>query len=217
MNRTGFYLVYALFPLPAALLYIAGAGWVLDAYALSVILGTYAYGFACAQLVLAARPAWALKALGQKGLRSMHAAAPLGIIALGLAHRYLKSLAGFDMVSPKALLGGTGLALMVALSILAFLFMAVLGGKLGERIGEKLKILRSGAARRGLDYKRTRALHAFIALAVPALAVHLSLASSSIFVQNPSGSALLAVYALLSLYSFIKYRMAGRQPAKEKR
>jgi len=216
MNKTGFFFAYALFPLPAALLYIAGAGWILDAYALSVILGTYAFSYVCAQLVLAARPAWALKALGQKGLRSMHAAAPLGIIALGAAHRFLKSLAGFDMESLKASLGGAGLALMAALSLLAFLFMAVLGGKLSERLGERLKTLRSSAARRGLDYKRTRALHALIALAVPLLAVHLFLASSSIFLQNPSGSVLLAVYALVSLYSFIKYRIAGRQPAKEK-
>ncbi|HEY9054595.1 MAG TPA: hypothetical protein VIO60_07225 [Rectinemataceae bacterium] len=212
MNKTAFILAYALFPLPPVLLYLAGAGWPLDLYALSIALGVYAYCFACAQLVLAARPAWAQKALGQKGLRGFHAAAPLGIILLGLGHRFLKSAAGFDMESFKASVGGVGLALMAALSLLAFLFMAIIGGSLGAQ----LKELRSKASARGLDYKRTRALHALIAIAVPLLGLHLFLASSSVFARNPSGSVLLAVYALASLYSFIKYRIAGRVPAKEK-
>jgi predicted ferric reductase len=102
----------------------------------------------------------------------------------------------------------------VVLSIVAFVFIAAIGGKLGDR----LKAFRAKLAKNpGISYKGSRAFHAAAALAVPLLCVHLLLASSADFSRNPIGASWLAIYAIISIYLFLMYRISGRSPGKEKK
>ena len=78
----------------------------------------------------------------------------------------------------------------------------------GGAIGKALKPLRAWAAERlGLGYKAARTAHGLAALAVVALFVHLSLASSSDLSFNPAGPAWLAAWTLLSLGIFARSRV----------
>lgn len=150
--------------------------------------------------------------MGQKGLRKLHSSIPAAIIVIAIVHRFLKAAFGFDLETFQADLGGLGLAILAALSLLAFVLLATIGGNLGE----KLKTLRTNLAKKpGIDYKGSRAFHA--ALAIPVLCVHLLLASSSDFSRNAFGALWLTAYALVSLYLFAMYRISGRSPGKEKK
>ena len=106
------------------------------------------------------------------------------------------------------------MALIVVLSLLAFVLIAAIGGVLGDR----LKALRAELAKKpGISYKASRAFHAATALAVPLLCVHFFLATSADFSRNPLGALWLAMYALFSIYMFLRYRISGRTPGKEKK
>jgi predicted ferric reductase len=214
MSKKTFILLYILSPLIPICIYLISIGWNGGVYSISVALGICAFVLVCNQLILASRPAFIVKALGQKGLRTLHSAVPAAIIVIAVTHRFLKAAAGFDIESFRADLGGAGLVLIVALSVVAFVFIAAIGGKLGDR----LKAFRAKLAKNpGISYKGSRAFHAAAALAVPLLCVHLLLASSADFSRNPIGASWLAIYAIISIYLFLMYRISGRSPGKEKK
>ena len=214
MNKKTFATLYVLSFLIPACFYLASKGWNLSGSGISAVLGVCTFVMVCNQLILASRPAWIVTALGQKNLRSVHSSMPAAIIVFAVAHRLLKAAVGFDIESFQADLGVAGLILMVTLSTLAFLLIAAIGGKLGDR----LKAFRAGLAKTpGISYKASRAFHAATAAAVPLLCVHFFLASSADFSRNPVGALWLAVYALFSLYLFVQYRISGRSPGKERK
>jgi predicted ferric reductase len=214
MSKRTLSALYSLSLFIPACFYLASKGWHLSGSGISAVLGVCAFVLVCNQLILASRPAPIVKALGQKGLRSLHSAMPAAIIVLAVAHRLIKASIGFDIESFQADLGAAALVLIVVLSLLAFLLIATIGGKLGD----KLKALRAGlAGKPGISYKASRAVHAALALAVPLLCLHLFLASSADFSRNPLGSLWLAAYALFSIYLFLKYRISGRAPGKERK
>jgi predicted ferric reductase len=214
VNKKAFFALYVASLLVPACFYLGSKGWNLSGSGVSAVLGVCAFVLVCNQLILASRPPSIVAALGQKGLRSLHSLVPVIIIVLAVAHRLIKASIGFDVESFQADLGATGLFLIIALSLLAFLLIAAIGGK----VGESLKALRSGLSKKpGISYKGSRAVHAALALTVPLLCLHFFLASSADFSRNPIGALWLAVYALFSLYLFVKYRISGRAPGKEKR
>jgi predicted ferric reductase len=214
MSKKAFIVLYILSPLVPICIYLISIGWNGGLYSISVAFGICAFVLVCNQLILASRPAFVVKALGQKGLRALHSAVPAAIIVVAVTHRFLKAAAGFDIESFRADLGGVGLALIVTLSVFAFVFIAAIDGKLGD----KLKTLRAKLAKNpGISYKGSRAFHAATALAVPLLCVHFLLASSADFSRNPLGASWLAAYALFSIYLFVMYRISGRSPGKEKK
>ena len=215
MSKRTFTFLYILSPIIPICIYLSSIGWNGEPIRiLSKIFGICAFALFCNQLILASRPAFIVKALGQKHITMLHSVMPAVIIVAAIVHRFLKAAAGYDVESTQADLGAAGLALMVLLSLLAFLLIANLSGKLGD----SLRTFRARLTKRwNISYKGTRAVHAFTALAAPVLCVHMLLASSSDFSRNPVGALWLAIYALVSLYLFINYRASGRMPRKEKK
>lgn len=208
MDKNVFYFGYFLSPLAPIVIYIVTLGSPIDLYALSVILGITAFTFLCNQFILAARPAWATKALGLKQLIHFHSSMPAAIVVLAVAHESVKKLAGLDTESLQAKFGEASLALFVAVIIFTVLFMAT---TFWMKIGALKKLKTWVYARTGLDYKKSRALHNVTVVAAPLLLVHVLLASSSAFSRNPVGILVLAGWMVFSLVTYARYRIRGRQ------
>lgn len=207
MRKFIFLVAYVALPIVPAALYVAASGGGMGAYPGSVALGAYAFALLCSQLALAARPAFAVGALGLKGLTALHAATPLLALLLALGHRMLKSISGFSLDSGQAILGLAAFLTLAAASILAAFLLANWKGSAGAAA----KRLRAKAdASLGFGYKKARAVHAITALAIAALAVHVALASSSAPSFNPAGSAVLAAWFALAEILYIRYRLRGR-------
>jgi predicted ferric reductase len=176
-----------------------------------MILGIYAYVLLCDQLVLASRPAFALGALGSKGLAALHGSAPIAVIALAVAHRAIKSSLGFDLGSVQAITGAAALTAVIIASLAA----AALLAKPAGRYAASVQAWRARvAARIGVNYKVARAFHGLAAVALAALFVHVLLTSSSGLSANPWGTAWLAAWTALSFFSYARYRLSGRRAGK---
>lgn len=211
MVKALFLIAYFASPAIPAWLYVASVSGVLDSYSVSMILGIYAYALLCDQLILASRPAFALEALGTKGLAALHGSAPIAVIVLAVAHRAIKSSLGFDLGSPQATIGAAALTVIAVVSIAALALLA----RPASRFAEPIKAWRALVASRfGVNYKVARAFHGLAAVAVAALFVHVLLASSSGLSTNPWGTAWLAAWTALSFFSYARYRLSGRRAGK---
>jgi predicted ferric reductase len=211
MKRLSFYLVYLVSPAIPSLIFYNSMGWGFDAYTASVLLGVYAFVLLCNQLLLASRPGLAVAALGIKGLLALHASAPVFILGMAIVHRMLKEESGFDMSSTQAMIGAVVLAVFFIASIAAFLLMA----NVHPPLGTKLRTLRGWIEKTfKLGYKASRSFHTITVLALVALAVHVSLASSASLAGNPMGTTWLGIWFVLSLGMFIRYRLRGRPTPK---
>lgn len=211
MKRLSFYLLYLFSPAIPSLLFYNSTGGFFDAYTLSVLLGVYAFVLLCNQLLLASRPGFAVAAMGIKGLLALHASAPIFILAMAIAHRILKDESGFDLRSTQAMIGAVVLAVFFVASIAAFLLIA----NVRPPLGTTLRTLRGWVEKTfKLGYKASRSFHAITVLALVALAVHVSLASSASFAGNPLGTTWLGTWLAISLGMFIRYRIRGRPTPK---
>jgi len=208
------FIAWFLLPAIPAALYAASVGGFPDAYSVSVALGAYAYALLAAQPALAARPAFIVKAIGAKGSATLHGVAPVLALGLAAAHRALKLGLGFEAGTTQAVIGAASFWFLVAASVAAVILLAAFGGALGKA----LKPLRAWVAERlGLNYKAARAAHGLAALAVVALFVHLSLASSSDLSFNPAGPAWLAAWTLVSFGVYARSRLSARRAGKASR
>ncbi|MHB0895922.1 MAG: hypothetical protein ACYC1A_00055 [Spirochaetales bacterium] len=207
MNKTMFYLAYFLSPLIPIIVYFLTLGIPFDLYALSVALGIAAFVFICNQFILASRPAWATKALGLKRLTRLHSTMPAVIVALAAIHESIKRLVGLNTESLQADFGAASLAVFIAVIVFTALFMVT---TFWMKIDVLKKIRTWVYEKTGLDYKKARFLHNATIVAVPLLLSHVLLASSSRFSANPLGALILGGWMLLSLGSYIRYRINGR-------
>ncbi len=207
MNKAGFYIAYFLSPLVPLAFYLGTLGWPINLYGLSVALGVAAFVFLCNQFILAARPAWAIKAVGQKALLRFHSTLPIVIAVIAAAHRISKAIVGLDVESPQALFGLMALILLTVVILFTVLFMATTFWMKLEFL-KKLKAWVYGKT--GLDYKKSRALHNITLLIAPLLLIHVLLASSSDFAANPVGFVVMIVWMLISLGMYLRYRIKGR-------
>lgn len=207
MNKTTFYLAYFLSPLVPIIIYIMTLGAAIDLYAVSLALGIAAFVFVCNQFIMASRPAWATKALGQKRLTQFHSTMPIVIVALAAIHKLLKELVGLDTESFQASFGAASLAIFITVIVFTALFMA-------NTFLLKIDLLKKIKAwvyeKMGLDYKKARFLHNVTVVTAPLLLIHVLLASSSRFASNPVGVLVLAGWMALALGSYIRYRINGR-------
>lgn len=213
MNKTGFYLAYFLSPIIPLAFYFGTLGWPVNLYGLSVVLGVAAFVFLCNQFILAARPAWAIKTVGQKALIRFHSTMPIVIVAIAAGHRIAKQIVGLDVESPQALLGFGALLLLTVVIVFTVLFMATTFWMKLEFL-KKLKAWVYGKT--GLDYKKSRALHNITLLIAPVLLAHVLLASSSDFAANPIGFFVMIAWMLISLGTYLRYRIKGRLAVAEK-
>lgn len=239
MKKVRFYALYFAAPALAIALYAARLGLGPDAYGLSVALGLFAFTAICWQFALAARPRWAVEALGQRGLLSFHATMAFAALLAAALHRSLKvgllegppagaaaggATAGFlDSVgyalrnglgfkadSAQASLGGLAFWVFAALALFAVLFMA---NSFWMRIAA-LKALREWVyGKTGLSYKLARAFHNAVAAAAAIVLCHVLLASSTSFASNPAGAALLLAYLAAGAATYLRYRLRGRSAA----
>lgn len=208
MGQVLFIVLWFLFPALPASLYVQTAGSGLDAYTVSVALGVFAFTLVMGQFLLASRPAWATRALGTKGLLSLHATVPVVIVASAIAHETLKEAAGFSDETAQATLGGIALVTFAAVTVLTVLLMA---NTFWMKLPVVKKLKEWTYAKTGLTYKLVRALHNVTVLAGAIIIVHMLLASSSSFAANPAGAGILVAWAALSLGSYAVYRVRGRK------
>lgn len=213
MNKTGFYVVYFLSPIVPIAFYFATLGWSINLYGLSVALGVAAFVFLCNQFILASRPAWAIKATGLKNLTRLHSTMPIVIVGIAVAHSISKQIVGLDTESTQADFGAAVLFLLSAIIVFTVLLMVT-------TFWQKLEFLKKFKAwvygRTGLDYKKSRVLHNLTLLIAPLLLIHVLLASSSDFAANPAGFFVMIAWMLLSLGSYLRYRMNGRSAKADK-
>jgi predicted ferric reductase len=211
MKRIFFHALYLISPVIPSALFFASSGGGLNGYSASVILGVYAFVLLCNQLILATRPKIAVTAMGIKGLLALHGTAPIFILGMAIVHRILKEASGFDMGSAQAIIGMAVLAVFFIASMAAFLLLA----NVKPPLGTKLRTLRIWVEKTfKLGYKASRALHAITVLALAALAVHVSLASSASLAANPFGAVWLGAWFTFSLGMYIRYRVRGRPNPK---
>lgn len=214
MKKTLFYLGYALtFAVPLAL-YLPTIGAGMDSYTLSVVLGLGAFVLLCDQFILAARPAFAVRALGAKELLALHRTAPAALVVIVAAHFTLKLLAGFSATSFRASLGIAAFSLIVALAAFAALIMA---NTVLSRIGVFASFRKWFNAKTGMNYKQARVLHNFFVLAAALVLVHALLASSSDRAANPAGFIWLIAWMTVSLAFYARYRLTGRAGSDAKK
>lgn len=203
-------------------------GGVLNAYFLSVALGLAAYTWFCGLLVLNSRPAYALKALGEEGLTTLMAKAPILILCVSLVHRVLK-VGLFSRLSTEALPGGflastfqtirrgltlgattrqgaLGVILLVLLSVfvgLGYLFLKRTAGS-ASRVG-KLR----GLVFASQGWTAWGSLVLYLGTgAISILALwHILSASSTSFSSNPVGASLLLAELGYGLFSWLGARI----------
>ncbi len=207
MKRFIFIVAYLLSPVIPIAVTMAAIGGGFDTYSFSVMLGMLAFILLCNQLILASKPRFAVAALGLKGLLSFHGSVPAIILAIAVAHRMLKAVSGFDLQTVQATVGLVVLLVFFIASVAAFAFLANIPGTLGA----SLRSLRAWADKTfKMSYKLARTLHSITVLALLALAVHVGMASSVSLMVNPFVAAWLAIWLLVSLGLYARYRLRGR-------
>jgi len=207
MKKTFFWFFYSLTVVVPLAFYLLAAGTGPDSYTVSVILAVSAYILICDQFILASRPVFAVKALGIKGVLTLHRTSPLLILILASAHHSLKQLNGFSETSLKAGLGTSALAISIALTVFTAFLMAT---TFFSRIGFLASFKRWVYGKTGLTYKKARTLHNIFAAAAGLALVHMLLASSSDFSANPAGAAWMIFWMLVSLGAYARYLLSGR-------
>lgn len=207
MKKIVFYIGFFLLPLIPIVFYYISAGAIYDSYTLSIILGVYAYVLVCNQFYLASQPAWLISLLGAKSVRSLHSTSPLFILLLILIHFIIKLFFGFTITTIQAILGLTAFILLF-LGIFSALFLFV-NTVVTKR--EKFSMLRTTLyAKIGLTYQKMRRLHSFLVVAGVLILIHAILASTSTFSYNPWGVGILILWMLFTLFSYLRYRLTGR-------
>uniref|UniRef100_A0A7C3IF81 Uncharacterized protein n=1 Tax=Gracilinema caldarium TaxID=215591 RepID=A0A7C3IF81_9SPIR len=207
MKRTLFYIWYILWPLIPLYFYLAGSGLALNQYTLSVALGVFAFVWLSNQFILAAKPAFLTSILGTKGLLSLHSTMPVIIIVMAGLHRILKVAYGFNPDSFQAFFGGFAWWLYAMVIIFTLFFMAntnLMKVSFIKRFKELVY------AKTFINYKRARLFHNITVLGAFVLMIHMALASSSQFSQNPWGLSFLILWMLFSLALYLRYRLRGR-------
>ncbi|MBU0927132.1 MAG: hypothetical protein KKA67_05245 [Spirochaetes bacterium] len=207
MKRFTFFLAYFLTPVVPAFLYLrnaAGSG----AYPASVALGVAAFILVCDQFILASRPAFAVSALGLKGLLAFHGTMPFAILALAGAHKLLKGAAGYSGETTQALFGAVAWWVFAVAAAFALVMLATTKPPLAEPL-KRLRTWISGTFK--IDYKTSRIAHNVTVLGALSIAVHALLASSSALAANPIGAVYLAAWLAISLGLYAAYRVRGRK------
>jgi len=195
-------------PLVPVVLYLTSIGSPFNSYVLSVIFGIYAFIMICNQFFLASKPAFAVKALGMKGLVSFHSTMPVVIIVVALAHKLLKESNGYSDESFQATFGSVAWWIFAVVIVFTVLFMA-------NTFWLKLDVLKKLKTfiyeKTGLNYKTTRILHNVTVIAGVIILIHVFLASSSSYSVNLAGISVMACWMIFSLVVYFVYRFKGRK------
>ncbi len=207
MKKTFFFAWFFLFPALPVFFYLKSSGSALDSYALSIILGVYAFMFICNQFILASRPSFAFNAVGVKGILALHSIMPFFILLLAGTHKLLKEANGFGDDTFQATFGAVAWWTFASVIVFTVLFMANTF-VLKIDLLKKLKALVYKIT--GLTYKGSRLLHNVTVIAGAVILFHVFLASSSSFSVNMAGIVTMILYMVLSLGLYFSYRLKGR-------
>jgi predicted ferric reductase len=208
MKKALFFVGYALTPAIPAFLYLRSLGQGFSGYTASVALGIAAFTLIADQFILAARPGFAMRAVGAKTLLKMHQTAPIIALALAGAHKLVKEANGFSDDSFQASFGGIAWWTFAAVLAAAVLFMATTFLMKVKPLAALKGLVQQ---KLGLGYKRLRILHNISVAAALALTVHVTLASTSAFAANPVGIVWMLAWMALSLGLYLAYRLRGRK------
>jgi len=208
MKKFLFFLAYALTPAIPAFIYLRSLGQGFSSYTLSVVLGITAFTIICDQFILAARPGFAVKAVGAKTLLAMHQIMPFVALVLAGTHKLVKEANGYSDETFQASFGGIAWWTFAVILVGTVLFMAT-------TILTKIKPFSDLKAfvqqKLGLSYKRLRVLHNITVAAALLITVHVALASTSNFAANPVGVIWMLGWMALSLGLYLAYRIRGRK------
>jgi predicted ferric reductase len=238
MKRGTFFLAYAATLAPPVLTYVLTLGAPRGtAYALSMAFGASAFVILANQFILASRPAFAVKALGVKGLLSFHATMPIAAVALAFAHKVLKvgivenrlpiedpgaALSrpvsealkeglGFVDGTFQTMFGSFALIVTIALAVVAVAFMA---NTVFMRIKPLVRLKSWVYSKIGLQYRFFRAIHNALALAGLALIAHVLFAASGLEAGLPIGMAWSLAWMAFALALYARYKIRTKKQAK---
>jgi len=238
MRRSAFYFAYAATLAPPAIAYIATLGADRGfAYSLSAALGSCAFIVLANQFILASRPAFAVEALGMKGLLSFHAKMPIVAVLLAFGHKVLKvgiveaklppADPGAALSRPigEALSGGLGfvdgtfqtsfgsfaLVVSIAVAVVAVAFMA---NTVFMRIKPLAALKAWVYAKTGLQYRAFRFFHNIAVLAGLALVAHVAIATSGLRAGAPAGAIWAIAWMAFSLFLYARYKAAALKKAR---
>ena len=141
--------------------------------AIPMVLGALAYTWLMAQLVLSARIPFIERHFGLDRLLRLHALTPLLAILLALIHKFM--MEALFQESLKTQLGSAGLLLLIAVSLLAMLF---LGGMAERFIPPLAKLRKTLSDKKGFDYGFQRIIHMFSPVGALIIFIHVMLSSS---------------------------------------
>jgi len=236
MKRIPFYFLYASTIVPPVLLYLLALGSPGTAYTLSMTLGVCSFMILANQFILASKPAFAVKALGMKGLLSLHSTMPIVAVLFAVAHRALKvglveskvpassPIAARSRPVIEALRGGLGFAddtsqttpgsialiVAIALSVVAVVFIA---NTVFMRI-KPLADLKSWVYKKtGLSYRSFRLIHGLVVFSAVALIIHVAMATSGPTSRLPLGFAWSVAWMALALVVFARYKIKAVKAA----
>ncbi len=202
------YLGFFLTPFIPVIFYLISAQAVLDAYALSIVFGVYAFVLVCNQFYLASQPAFLLKLLSAKQVRALHSTAPLLLLAMGGAHALLKLSVGFTLSSSQAVIGLLAFVLFFVGILSALVFFA--NTLLTKRLAFA-SLRTSMMAKSGITHQKARTMHNLMVPTAIIVLAHVLLASTSDFTYNPWGMSMLVTWMIYSLLSYLNYRLSGRK------
>ncbi|NLA97285.1 MAG: hypothetical protein GX836_03610 [Spirochaetales bacterium] len=202
------YLGFFLTPFIPVIFYVVSAGTGYDAYALSIVFGVYAFVLVCNQFYLASQPAFLLKLLSAKQVRTLHSTSPLLLLALGGTHALLKLNVGFTLSTTQAVIGLLAFMLFfVGILSALMLFANTILTKRMAFAAIRTNVMTKG----GLTHQKARAMHNLMVPTGLLVLAHVVLASTSDFTYNPWGMSMLVLWMVYSLLSYLNYRLSGRK------
>jgi hypothetical protein len=229
MRPRTFYLAFFASPVIPVAIYAIRFNTLANVYFLSIALGLAAFTYLCNQLILASNPDFAVKAVGEKKLESLHISMPVIILILAAVHRILKlgsfSFAatgsmpsgflasffhaiqfglGFSGETSQAALGAAGWWLILVFALVT----ATMVARSGLARFRAVRRLRAAAEARGFGQARARMAHLLGVVVAVLLVAHVLTASSSGFQTNVAGAAWLLAYpaGCIAFYAFEKLR-----------
>lgn len=202
------YLGFFLTPFIPVIFYLVGAQAGYDGYALSIVFGVYAFVLVCNQFYLASQPAFLLKLLSAKQVRTLHGTVPLLLLALGGSHAILKLTFGFTLSTSQALLGLSAFVLFFVGILSALLLFA---NTLLTKRPAFANFKNSVYGKSGMTHQKARLMHNLMVPTGILVMVHVLLASTSDFSYNPWGMSILVIWMVYSLLSYLNYRLSGRK------
>jgi predicted ferric reductase len=200
MRKLIFFFLYFLSPLvPILVLYRSNPGWYGGDGRFSMILGSIAYSWLLAQLMISARPKVLASVFGLDRVYRFHMVMPFVAMVIGFIHKIMKEQI-FDE-SVKTQFGNAALLLFVVTSILAFVFLADILVRFVKPVRYAVAWLKKTVVGK---YNIQKTLHNITVVAVVLIFVHVLLTYSA---KNVWVKAVYILYFAISVCFYLYHKV----------